>query len=717
MDPVLAMEVGAEIEVNEDGVLEELPLQLENAKNCLSWEGLEASSSDDEETGTPTFLPPLRPPRPLFPNLPAPRLATKSLPLQNIIVPFRPGPAVTPGTQASGAYRCQECCQVFVEEWHYLQHGQEHAQELARQSRSTPPRRKQRCPECGKRFSSQPRFARHVKWHLKLTRAGIRVQRRWGTRPCSLASYVYQPPGIGKSQAGLEDDPCPLASWESLPGLRKPQDGTRPGRRTGHPKGCQIPMVPKVQRVSKGPGVKGPKRIRRRRPALRREFSVPRPVGMSPVQPTNVEGRAAILDCKVGVNPLQPMNGQVGGNILQAAILDGPVGGSALRTLVVNTEESAAILDGPVGGSALRTLVINTEEPAAILDGLVGGTPPQPVHLKEEAAILASLAGTSPLHCFRTVVVGAEEPAAVLESEVGLSPLYPTPLRAEELPPSLFLEAEPCLSTSVDALTLHLVPLLPDHQGLVPWGSQTAGELPDEAGDAQPMAFQLTGYLPPLNQQRRPSPGPGKPLASARAPLLLHLVPAHPGEPSQVLELEYAPGSGLAAEPWLGGVASQAGDDFIVVELEADTGGREEVVASQPGAGEPECPLGANRSWRFRCPDCGVGYGRAAQLRAHRRGPRRWRCSCGRPFRGRLHLLRHQLHQLEGATFLCAACGEALRGRRALGRHKGGRPGTPCFRCPCGAAFQHLPRYLWHRIRNQPPSLGVYSLASFLAPT
>ncbi|CAM4698227.1 uncharacterized protein LOC125625607 [Caretta caretta] len=723
MDPVPAMEVGAEIEVIEDGVLEELPLRLENAKNCLSWEGLEASSSDDDgETSAPTSLPPLRPPRPLAPNLLAPPFATKSLPLENIIVPFRPGPATALGTQAFGAYQCQECCQVFVEEWHYLQHAQEHAQELARRRKpalpySLPhslPRRKQRCPECGKRFSHQPPFTRHVKWHLKLAQAGIRVQWRWGSRPCSLTSYVYQPPDVGKNPAGSGDVPCPPASWEGSPGLRKRQDGARPGRRVGQPKGRQMP---EARTASKGQGTEGPKGTRQRRPTLGREFSLPRPVGMSPIQPVNVEdeGRATILDGKVVMTPPQPVNGQVGGSAFQAAILDSQVGGSALRTLVINSEEQAAILDGQIDGSPLRTLVINTEEQAAILESLVGGSPPPPAHLKEEAAILASLVGASPLHSFRTVVVGAEEPAAILESQVGVSPLHPMPLRAEELPPSLFLEAEPCLSTAVDAVTLRLVPLLPDPQGLVPWGSQMVGELPDEAGDAQPTAFQLTGYLPPLNQQCRP-PDPLKLPPSPRAPLLLHLVPTHPGELPQVLELEYAPGSGLAAEPWPGGVAPQAGDDFIVVELEADPGGREEAVAGPPGAGGPEHSSDTRGPRRFWCPDCGVRYGRAAQLRSHRRGPGHQRCGCGRPFRGLLHLLRHQLRQLEGAAFLCAACGEALKGRRALGRHGGRHPGAPCFRCPCGAGFRRLPRYLWHRIRNQPPSLGVYSLDSFLPP-
>uniref|UniRef100_A0A8C8SCF8 C2H2-type domain-containing protein n=1 Tax=Pelusios castaneus TaxID=367368 RepID=A0A8C8SCF8_9SAUR len=692
MDQVLAMEVGAEIEVTEDGTLEELPLQLENAKNCLLLEGLEASSSDDEETNAPTTLLPLRPPRPLFSNLPASPFATKSLPLQNIIVPFHQRPPVTMETQVSGAYQCQECCQVFVEEWHYLQHGQEHAEELARRPQLAPPRRKQRCPECGKRFFRQSCFTRHVKWHLRLARAGIHMQRRWGTRPCSLASYICRLPGIRESQVGSVDDPCVSASWESSPGLRKLQDRMQPGRHARHLKGCQIPTVPEAQRTRGGPGMKGPKRSRRYKPTL----GQPRPDGMSPTQPVNMEGEglAAILGSKVGLNPLQPVNGQVGGSALQAAILD-----------------------GQVGGSTLRTLVINSEEPAAILEGLIGSTPPQPVHLKEEAAILASLVGTSPLHRFQTVVLGAEEPSAILEGQVGISPLHPMPLRTEELLPSLFLEAESGLTATVDTVALCLVPLLPDSQGLVPWGSQMVGELPDEAGDTQPMAFQLTGYLPPLNQQCQLPPGPAKPLTSVRAPLLLHLVPTHPGEPSQVLELEYAPGSGLEVEPWPRDGALQAGEDFIVVELEADTGGREEVVASQPGAGGLAHPLEASRSWRFQCPDCGVGYSQKAQLRSHRRGPGHRLCSCGRPFRGLLHLLRHQLWQLEGTTFLCTACGEALRGRQVLGWHKRRRPGTPCFRCPCGVAFQRLPHYLWHRIRNQAPSLRVYSLTSFLALT
>uniref|UniRef100_A0ACB8FSV7 Uncharacterized protein n=1 Tax=Sphaerodactylus townsendi TaxID=933632 RepID=A0ACB8FSV7_9SAUR len=45
MDLVTGMEVGAEIEVAEDGTLEELPLHLENAKNCLLLGNLDFSSS------------------------------------------------------------------------------------------------------------------------------------------------------------------------------------------------------------------------------------------------------------------------------------------------------------------------------------------------------------------------------------------------------------------------------------------------------------------------------------------------------------------------------------------------------------------------------------------------------------------------------------------------------------------------------------------------
>ncbi|XP_074837295.1 uncharacterized protein LOC142003861 [Carettochelys insculpta] len=672
MDLVPAMEVGAEIELTEDGALEELPLQLENAKNCLSWEGLDASSSDDDgEASTPALLPPLRPPRPPAPRLLTPPFATKSLPLENIIVPFRLGPASTaPGTQAFGAYQCQECCQVFVEEWHYLQHSREHAREPPR---PPPPRRRLRCPDCGKRFFHQPRFTRHVKWHLRLAQAGIWLQRRRGARPCSLTSYVYEPPGLGESQVDSGGLPRPLAGWEGPTGLGKQQAKAHPGRRVGQPKGRPMARTPETRRASKGLGMGGPRGTRRRKAMLGRAFHLSRAAGTSPIPPGSMEdeGRATVLDSKVGTSPPPPINGQVGGSTLQAAILDGQIGGSPLRTLVINAEE--------------------------------------------EAAILASLVGTSPLHPFRTVVVGAEEPAAILEGQVGVSPLHPTPLLAEEFPPSLFLEAEPGLSTAVDAVTLRLVPLLPDPQGLVPWGSQGGGELPDEVGDTQPTAFQLTGYLPPLNPQGR-LPGPAKAPPTPQHPLLLQLAPTPAGEPPQVLELEYTLGGGLAAEPWLGSATPEDSDDFIVVELEADTGGREEVVAGQLGPRGLERTPSPSRRQYFQCPDCGVRYSQALQLRVHRRGPGRQLCSCGRPFRGLLHLLRHQLWQLEGAAFLCAACGEALQGHRALGRHGGQHPGAPCFRCPCGAGFQRLPRYLWHRIQNQPPGLGVFSLASFLSP-
>uniref|UniRef100_A0A8D0HHQ3 C2H2-type domain-containing protein n=1 Tax=Sphenodon punctatus TaxID=8508 RepID=A0A8D0HHQ3_SPHPU len=695
MDLVVGMEVGAEIEVTEDGALEELPLRLENAKNCLSWEGLDCSSSDDDGEACLTLcLPVRRPPRPpqflpaLQPVTP-PSAAKLPAPTKWIVpshlCPLRPGLPNSPGIPVPGAYQCQRCLQGFVEEWHYAQHIQEHAQEeeAARRRvarlRSLP--RKQRCPECGKRFLHPHRLAQHTKWHLRLARMGIKVCRNKGSRCSPLVSYVYQTPGASGSRVGMILGQA--AGQKGSPGLGNQQASAHPTRNSsrslGKPKNVQNPRAGKR------------KRIRQRAVAIRASMpkrGPPRVTGVSSMQPGSPK-----------------------------AILHEDAEGRFIKM-----ENQVSILDGEIEVRSSHPGHHYSVEHVVTLATQVSASPAQPGGTKEQAAFLAGQGSPYPQSLFRTVFVKTEEQAAILDGQAEVI------VKASDLPPALFLDAESHLPSS-DIVTLCLVPLHPE-----PYGNSYTQQLVEatneveEAWDSQSTAFQLTGYLPPLNRQQS-KPAPTKPAhLPESSPLLVRMMPFLPGDHPEVLELEYDTGGGIpvASEPWEAGAGEETygereEDNYIIVEVEDDACGHEVTITQGSFEGQPlhGSPTRPARLWRFKCRDCGVCYSQASQLRSHRKGLRRRGqsrlCECGGSFWGLLHLLRHQLRHLEETTFVCAACRKSLRGPKALATHGAKHPGAACFRCLCGANFQRLPRYLWHHLRSQPPRLRIYTLTGFLS--
>ncbi|KAM8927815.1 uncharacterized protein RCH25_008111 [Pelodytes ibericus] len=111
---------------------------------------------------------------------------------------------------------------------------------------------------------------------------------------------------------------------------------------------------------------------------------------------------------------------------------------------------------------------------------------------------------------------------------------------------------------------------------------------------------------------------------------------------------------------------------------------------------------------KHRCRDCGARFRQSWRLQQHqhkRVGPRgrplkTYSCDCGRNPVGLLHFLRHQLQHLSDTSFVCAVCGQYLRGYRQLCAHSWLHSHVSSFQCECGAMFTRLPRYLWHLLLN-----------------
>ncbi|KAL8219476.1 UNVERIFIED_CONTAM: hypothetical protein K2H54_025489 [Gekko kuhli] len=744
MDLVAGMEVGAEIEVTEDGTLEELPLHLENAKNCLSWESLDMSSSDDDGEAYLTFCLPVRhPPRPA-PRLPAQRppaspSTVRSLACEKRVPPLypcpvRPAAPPSPVIPAFEAYQCQKCLQVFMEEWHYAQHLQDHIQEEAAQQAAAPqvharphsPPRKLRCLECGKRFLHPQHFARHTKWHLRLVRKGIRVCRKKGGRRSSQVSYVYKPLGtVTGNQPGAKDGP-------SLPGA---QDNLRQVKSL---------QAPKNQKASKRKGLRPPK-------------SVPSEASQDEglLIPAYPENSMTILDSEVGVSFLHPWQKK------QEAVLEGQVVGGLFQPAVINAENQIIILDEEEAEarpeqhyaevqatlfdsqtSAVRPLFFRAEEQAPGLDTQVNVGSLQLGGGKEPAAVTSGWVGQNPCTLFRTVLLQADEQAAILDGQAEPSPLQQVIIKTSEVSPTLLVDAEPHFS-SLDSATLQFVPVHSEPQFItIPYGNSltvdhTAPvEELDKAWESQATTFQFPGYLPNVYQQnKQPSPTATS-CPSPKGSLVVRLVPCASGEHPEVLDLEYDTGGGIpvASEPWEASIGTgqetytteeAVEDNFIIVEVEADS--CEQGLAAERTHNSPRRQTlrriiqaaNQNHVWRFKCPDCGVRYGRMSQLRSHQKGPKRrgrsYLCECGTSFRGLLHLLRHQLLHLDEALFICATCGKSLKGHKDLARHGTCHPGPARFGCTCGISFQRLSRYLWHHVKSQRPGLRVYTLSGFLS--
>uniref|UniRef100_A0A8D0DLI5 C2H2-type domain-containing protein n=1 Tax=Salvator merianae TaxID=96440 RepID=A0A8D0DLI5_SALMN len=745
MDLGAGMEVGAEIEVTEDGILEDLPLHLENAKNCFSWETVDFSSSDDDGEAYFSFcLPVRRPPRPIQ-RLPAQRRpaqrppASPSLlkppPCEKWISPLYPFPLHTgvstpPGFPSFGAHQCQKCLQVFMEEWHYTQHLKDHADEEAQkqaaQLRPRSPPRKLRCLECGKRFLRPEHFARHTKWHLKLVRKGIKVCHRKGSRRSSQASYVYKSLGAAENQSGEKD-------LSGLP-LTQPRSVQEPGlSKAGKRKAVRHPKTMSIEA------------------SLEEGFLVS----------SHPEESVAILDGEVGMTLLQPWQ-------KQEAILEGQVAAGLFQPSAMNTENQIIILDGdeaeaiPVTpghhyaevqttvfdsqgtANSLRPLLVRAEEQAAILDTQINLNSLQLGDAKEQAALASSWVAQNPCTLFRTVLLQTEEQATVVDGHIDPSSLQQVIIKTSEVSPTLYVDPEPHQS-SLDSAALHLVPMHQESQIItVPCGnSLTLDQVePTDSGEnaweAQSSSFQFSSYLPSIYQQNKQSSPTATASLSPKGPMVVRLVPCASSEHPEVLDLEYDTGGGIpvASEPWEASVRATeesysaeevAEDSLIVVEVDPDLGDHSVVVDcprnDRPATGQPAQraarPTHRVKVWRFKCPDCGVRYSQMSQLRSHRkwlkRRGRTFLCECGTSFRGLLHLLRHQLRHLDEALFICSTCGKSLKGHRGLARHSPCRPGPAHFSCLCGVTFQRLSRYLWHHVRNQRPGLRVYTLSGFLA--
>uniref|UniRef100_A0ABM5ET29 C2H2-type domain-containing protein n=1 Tax=Pogona vitticeps TaxID=103695 RepID=A0ABM5ET29_9SAUR len=758
------MEVGAEIELTEDGTLEELPLHLENAKNCLSWESLDISSSDDDGEAYFTFCLPVRRPSRPAQRLPVQRLSGPRLPAQRLPAPppvakpaacekwipplypcpVRPIVPTLPAVPVFGAYQCQKCLQVFMEEWHYSQHLEDHAQEEAQQKaaqvrpRTHSPPRKLRCLECGKRFLRPEHFARHTKWHLKLVRKGIKVSRRKASRRSSQVSFVYKPLGGGG------ENPSEVVNNAGL--LVAPENARQP----------VALQVPRLQKASKRKAPKHQKRM---------PVQVVQNQGL--VEASCPENSMAILDGDVGLNLLQPwqkqetlLEGQVAGGLFQPAILNPEnqiiiVDDDAEEALSVTpehhhyTEVQTAIFDSQGNVNAGRPLFLRAEDPpVAILDAQGNLSSLQFGGTKDQGAVASGWVGQNLCTLLRTVLLQAEEPqATVVDGQVESSPHQQVIIKTSEVSPTLYLDPDTHLS-SVDPSTLHFVPLHQEPQ-FVTVSCENAltldqadpaaeGEKTDES---QVAAFQFPGYLPNVYQQNKPPPPTVATSLSPKGSLVVRLVPGPSGDHPEVLDLEYDTGGGIpvASEPWEAtnartGPEAYATEEvaeeenFIVVEMEGESQGQGFVVGGpsrkrprRPASRRTRRPAVKTRVGRFKCPDCGVRYSRVSQLRTHQKGPkRRGRsslCECGAPFRGLLHLLRHQLQHLDEALFICATCGKSLKGHKGLARHDTCHPGPARFSCPCGVGFKRLTRYLWHHVRSQKPGLRVYTLSGFLAST
>ncbi|XP_039178645.1 uncharacterized protein LOC120298723 [Crotalus tigris] len=736
MDLVMGMDVGAEIEVTEDGDLEELPLHLENVQNCLCLESVDISSSDDDgESHLTFFLPVRRPPRPAQRrSIHRPTAAAKLSASQKWIpplfpCPLRPGGPSPAGIPAFGAYQCQKCLQVFMEEWHYTQHLQDHAQEeeqLAQlhaaqhPARPPSPPRKLRCLECGKRFLQPEQFARHTKWHLKLVRLGIKVHHRKASWRSSQVSYVYQPLG----------------------GTRNPLEGND---------GADLPVVQEILSQPAGLQVPKPPRTGRRKAVKhQKRKSAERWQPQELFSSTQAGNSMAVLDGATGVHLLQPWQKQEG-------VLEGQVAGGLFQPTVMSAENQIIILDGdeaeavPVAPErhytelqttvfdsqgttdAMQPVFLRTEEPAVVLDPPAGTSPLQAGGVKDQAAVVPGWGGQNPCTVYRTVLLQAEDQAAVVDGQTEPGPFQQVIIKTSEVSPTFYLDPQ---ISSLDPTAFHLVPepqyVTFPYGNSLPLDHSEATEEGEKAWESQAASF----CLPSLYQANKQQPSPVA-TASPKSPVVVRLLPCPEGDHPEVLDLEYDTGGGIpvASEPWdvnlqaeqeTPSLKASSDDAFIVVEMESETGQQGMVVSEHHHRPRPrtfrrgrKLPPRNSSIWRFKCPDCGVCYSQLSQLRSHQKGRkrrgRRFLCECGSSFRGLLHLLRHQLQHLEEALFICSTCGKSLQGHAGLQRHNTCNPGLAHFSCPCGEHFQRLSRYLWHHVRSQRPGLRVYTLAGFLS--
>ncbi|KAK2855224.1 hypothetical protein Q7C36_007093 [Tachysurus vachellii] len=126
------------------------------------------------------------------------------------------------------------------------------------------------------------------------------------------------------------------------------------------------------------------------------------------------------------------------------------------------------------------------------------------------------------------------------------------------------------------------------------------------------------------------------------------------------------------------------------------------------------------QSWRskavFPCRQCGAlsrQFSLGVRHRYQHRGPRLYRCQCGRTFHQRMHLLRHQVQHAEATRYICAACGQMFCGTKQLACHRplfritqsnrkkqANKECRNIFQCNCGHSFTRPAALLWHMLKN-----------------
>lgn len=140
------------------------------------------------------------------------------------------------------------------------------------------------------------------------------------------------------------------------------------------------------------------------------------------------------------------------------------------------------------------------------------------------------------------------------------------------------------------------------------------------------------------------------------------------------------------------------------------------------------------QSWRskavFPCRRCGAvsrQFSLGVRHRYQHRGPRLYRCQCGRTFHQRMHLLRHQVQHAEATRYVCAACGQMFSGTKLLACHRPlfritqsnrkkqvTKECRNVFQCYCGHSFMRPAALLWHMLKNSKahkPCLKGFRLA------
>ncbi|KAG8143413.1 hypothetical protein E2320_000629 [Naja naja] len=543
-------------------------------------------------------------------------------------LPFAARSPAPPGIPAFGAYQCQKCLQVFMEEWHYTQHLQDHAQEEEQMAqlhaaqiptRVPSPPRKLRCLECGKRFLRPEQFARHTKWHLKLVRLGIKVHHRKVSRRSSQVSYVYKPLGSTRNPPEGKDV-SDLPVMQEILGL----------------------PVDSPQRTGKRKATKHPKR----RTA---ETWQPQEL-LSSIQAGN---SMAVLDGATGINLLQPwqkqegvLEGQVAGGLFQPAVMSAEnqiiiLDGDEAEAVPVAAEQhyaelQASVFDSQAATNAVQPVFLRTEEQAAILEPPVSTNPLQAGGVKDQEATSPEWVSQKPCTVYRTVLLQADDQAAVVDSQTEPGPFQQVIIKTSEVSPTLYLDPQ---MSSLGPAAFHLVPepqyITFPYGNSLPLDHSEATNEGEKAWESQEASFCLPNLYQASKQQQQP---PSATTTSPQSPVVMRLLPCPTGDHPEVLDLEYDTGGGIpvASEPWdvnlhagqeTPSSSPAAEDGFIVVEMESELGQQGLVVGEhhdRPGngpSGEPESrPFATAASGGLSAPTAGSATASTPSCAHTRRG-------------------------------------------------------------------------------------------------